>query len=121
MDKVEVREDVLRLKALISEPGSLRLRHEEEEFLTQLKELGYRLDEIEKKLEQSQSTVSYKRKKQIVSILRSGKKTATETGKIINISRTRASEYLNNLEREGVVASVRVGRKKYYALKGDQI
>ena len=121
MEKIEVREDVLRIKSLISELRNLKIRHEEEEFLTQLKELGFRLEELEKKLEQDQSSVSYKRKKQIVSVLRSGKKTASQTGKIIGISRTRASEYLNKLEREGLVTSARVGRKKFYSLKGDEL
>ncbi len=119
MEKIKVREDILRLKALISEPRNLRIRNEAEEYLRQLKELGYRIEQLEKQLAESQSHVSYKRRKQIVSILRSGKKTATETGKIMGISRTRASEYLNQLEKEGVVVSVKSGRKKYYYLKGD--
>jgi DNA-binding transcriptional ArsR family regulator len=119
MEKIKVREDVLRLKALISEPRNLRIRNEAEEYLTQLKELGYRLEQMEKQLADSQSHVCFKRKKQVVSILRSGKKTASETGKIMGISRTRASEYLNKLEKEGLVASTRSGRKKYYSLKGD--
>ena len=40
-------------------------------------------------------------------------------GKIMGISRTRASEYLNKLEKESVVISTKSGRKKYYSLKGD--
>ena len=119
MEKIKVREDVLRLKALISEPRNLRIRNEAEEYLTQLKELGYRLEQMEKQIADSQSQVCFKRKKQVVSILRSGKKTASEAGKIMGISRTRASEYLNKLEKEGVVISTKSGRKKYYSLKGD--
>ncbi|TRO61971.1 transcriptional regulator [Candidatus Bathyarchaeota archaeon] len=119
MEKIKVRDDILRLKALISEPRNLRIRNEAEEYLTQLKELGYRLEQLESQVADSQSHVCFKRKKQVVSILRSGKKTSSEAGKIMGISRTRASEYLNKLEKEGVVTSLKVGRKKYYSLKGD--
>lgn len=121
MEKIKVREDVLRLKALISEPRNLRIRNEAEEYLTQLRELGFRLEEIEKRLDEKESGVGFKRKKQMVSILRSGKKTSTEVGRVLGISRTRASEYLNKLEGEGIILSVRVDRKKYYSLKGDVI
>jgi len=119
MEKLRVREDVLRIKALISEPRNLKIRNDAEEYLTQLQELGFRIEELEKKLEEKESGVSYKRKKQIISILRSGKKTSTEAGRALGISRTRASEYLNKLESEGIIVSVRVDRKKYYSLKGD--
>ncbi|MBR9680866.1 MAG: helix-turn-helix transcriptional regulator [Candidatus Altiarchaeota archaeon] len=121
MEKLRVREDVLRLKALISEPRNLRVRNEAEEYLTQLQELGFRIEELEKRLESKDSGVSYKRKKQMVAILRSGKKTSTEIGRILKISRTRSSEYLNGLEKDGIVMSVRVDRKKYYSLKGESL
>ena len=120
MEKVKVRSDVLRLKALISEPRNLRVRNTEDEYIIQLKELGYRLEELEKKLEGSQSQVSLKRKTQIISIIKSGKKTSTEVGKLLKISRTRASEYLNSLEKEKIVVFERINRKKYYKLSGER-
>jgi cell division septum initiation protein DivIVA len=119
MDKVKVRSDVLQLKSLISEPRNLRIRDDQDEFLTQLKDLGYRIEELEKKLEGNQSAASLKRKKQVISILKSGRKTALEVGKVLKMSRTRASEYLNSLEKETLILSERVDRKKYYRLRSD--
>jgi DNA-binding transcriptional ArsR family regulator len=118
MDKVNVRSDVLRLKSLISEPRNLRVRDEQDEFLTQLKDMGYRIEELEKKLEDNQSAASMKRKKQVILILKAGRKTALEVGKVLKMSRTRASEYLNSLEKEKIIVSERVDRKKYYRLGG---
>ncbi len=120
MDKVKVRSDVLRLKALISEPRNIKVRNEADEFITQLKEMGYRLEELEKKLDGNQSTVSLKRKTQVLSILKSGKRTSTEVGRNLKISRTRASEYLNSLEKDGLIVSERIDRKKYYMLRGEK-
>ena len=120
MDKVKIREDILRIKSLISEPRNLRVQNQGDEFLTQLQELGYRLEELEKRLEESRSDTYVKRQKQIVSVLKSGRKTATEAGKALGISRTRASEYLKSLENDKLVLSERVGRKKYYFLRGDK-
>ena len=120
MDKVKVRSDVLRLKALISEPRNIKVRNEADEFLTQLKEMGYRLEELEKKLEGNHSAANLKRKNQMISILKSGKHTSTEVGKKLKISRTRASEYLNALEKDGIIVSERIDRKKYYMLRGEK-
>lgn len=119
MEKIKIREDILRIKALISEPRNLRVQNQADEFLTQLQELGYRLEEIEKKLDESKSDTCIKRQKQIIAILKSGRKTATEAGKALGISRTRSSEYLKELEKNKLVLSDRVGRKKYYFLRGD--
>ena len=119
MEKLKIREDILRIKSLISEPRNLRVQNQADEFLTQLQELGYRLEEIEKKLDSSKSDTSIKRQKQIISVLKSGRKTATEAGKVLGISRTRASEYLKELEKDNLGLSERDGRKKYYFLRGD--
>ena len=119
MGKIKIREDILRIKSLISEPRNLRVQNQADEFLTQLQEMGYRLEEIEKKLDASKSDTSIKRQKQIIAVLKSGQKTATDAGKLLGISRTRASEYLKELEKDNLVLSERVGRKKYYFLRGD--
>ena len=118
MRKIRVREDILRIKSLISEPRNLRVRDDLEELLTQLRDLGYRVEEIEKKLASKGSTVEARRRSQIISLLRSKSMTSQEVGKAMRISRTRASEYLNALEKEGVVVSKRIDRRKYYSLKG---
>ena len=118
MDKIKVRADVLRLKSLISEPRNLRIRNDADEFVTQLRELGYRLEELEKKIEANETSASLKRKKQIIMILKSGKKTSTEVGRILKISRTRSSEYLNALEKKEIIISERINRKKYYTIRG---
>ena len=118
MDKIRVREDVLRLKALISEPRNLRVRNDLEEFLSQLQDLGYRLEQLETQVSNKGSTIELKRKNQILSLLRSKDMTSVEIGKALKISRTRASEYLNSLEKEGILLSKRIDRKKYYMIKG---
>ena len=117
MEKIKVRADVLRLKSLISEPSRIRVRNDADEFVTQLRELGYRLEELEKRLEDNETSASLKRKKQIIMILKSGKKTSTEVGRILKISRTRSSEYLNALEKKKIIVSERIDRKKYYTIK----
>ena len=46
-----------------------------------------------------------------------GKLSSTDLGRILKLSRTRCSEYLNELVREGVLEYTTVRRKKFYELR----
>jgi Fic family protein len=46
-----------------------------------------------------------------------GKLSSTDLGRILKLSRTRCSEYLNELVREGVLTHTTVRRKKFYELR----
>ena len=115
--KVSVSEDLLKVKDLIGRASHIRVRNLREEILTQLKELGYRMNEIEKKIKKNESSVTLKRKKQIIFLLKEKKMTAGEVGKYLNLSRNRANEFLKALERDGIVSWIVRGRKKYFFIE----
>jgi len=120
VNKISIREDVLKVKSLIEEPGVIRVRSDLEEIMAQLRELGHAVEELRKKWEREEGSVSLKRKKQIIAVQKSREMTAEEVGGKLGISRTRATEYLKKLEREGIVKGRYVGRMKYYGLKGGE-
>jgi response regulator of citrate/malate metabolism len=56
-------------------------------------------------------------KELILNVLREKKRlTASQLGNLIGLSRTRCSEYLKELAREGKTEGVIIGREKYYRL-----
>jgi len=58
-------------------------------------------------------------KKTIESNIREhGKLTSYDLAQILNLSRTRCSEYLNEMERAGIIKGVRFRRKRYYEIPG---
>jgi len=59
-----------------------------------------------------------KKTKELIKILlkKHGKLTAQDLANLLNLSRTRCSEYLVEMEEAGEVKSVREGKKKYYFL-----
>jgi DNA-binding transcriptional regulator GbsR (MarR family) len=58
-------------------------------------------------------------KKTIESNIREhGKLTSYDLAQILSLSRTRCSEYLNEMERAGVIKGVTVRRKRYYEILG---
>jgi predicted transcriptional regulator len=64
-----------------------------------------------------ESTRKLKMKMEIKNALeRYGKMTASELSKIVNLSRTRCTEYLKEMERKGVVKGFTFKRKKYYEI-----
>ncbi len=68
--------------------------------------------------EKPESVRTIKVKNMIKSLLEQhGKLTAEELGKLINLSRTRCSEYLKDMERKGILKSSTVRRKRFYELK----
>ena len=120
MSHVKIREDILKVKSLIQEPGLVRVRSDMDELMSQLKELGHAVEDLRGKWESEKSTVSVKRENQVVAVLKDKAMTSTEIGKILGISRTRVTEYLKQLEKDNIVMGKLVRRKKYYSLvKGE--
>ena len=120
MGHVKIREDILKVKSLIQEPGLVRVRSDMDELMSQLKELGHAVEDLRGKWESEKSTVSVKRENQVVAVLKDKSMTSTEIGKILGISRTRVTEYLKQLEKDNIVMGKLVRRKKYYSLvKGE--
>lgn len=67
--------------------------------------------------EDTESIRKVKVKNMVKSLLgEHGKLTSSEMSKLLNLSRTRCSEYLKELERKGLAKGVKVRRKVYYEL-----
>ncbi len=115
--KILVSEDLLKVRNLIGAPRKIRVRDNREEVLTQLKELGYKIETIEKNKKRNKKSITPKRKKQILFILKDKKLTSRKVGKILGMSRSRANEYLKFMEEEGILVGEKKGRKKYYTIK----
>ena len=117
--KVKVKEDLLKIKDVIRRPVKARSYLEEaDQILSQLKDLTNKMEEIHSKvILNKESATKLKRKKQIIHLLRDSKGiTATELGNMLKLSRTRSSEYLKQLEEEGVAKGIQKGRKKIYKI-----
>jgi predicted ArsR family transcriptional regulator len=85
--------------------------------MTQLAELGYRIEKMEKKSKKMESNVNLKRKKQILFLLKEKSMTAADIGNTLKLSRNRANEYLKVMEKEGIIKGSIRERKKYYSLR----
>ncbi len=115
--KVFISEDLLTIRNLIGRPRRIRVRDSTEELLIQLKELGYRIEVLEKNKRESEKSITPKRKKQILFLLKNRKMVSEDVGRALGISRTRANEYLKFMEEEGILTSEKIGRKKFYMIK----
>lgn len=115
--KVIISEDLLKVKDMIGRPSRIKVRDSREEVLTQLKEMGYRIDVMERGKKEGEMSIAPKRKKQILFILKDRKMTSPEVGKALGLSRSRSNEYLKFMEEEGLLVGEKKGRKKLYALK----
>lgn len=117
--KIKVKEDLLKVKDVIRRPVKARsFREEADQILLQLKDLNKKMEEIHSKvILNKESATKLKRKKQIIHLLKeNGGSTAAEIGEKLKLSRTRCSEYLNELEEEGIARGFQKGRKKLYKL-----
>lgn len=99
-------------------------------FLTRIYDRLLEIEEKQKELESELSIIKRnlkiedigtpltKKTKELIKILlkKHGKLTAQDLANLLNLSRTRCSEYLVEMEEEGEVKSVREGKKKYYFL-----
>ena len=117
MGRVKISEDLLRIKDLVGRASQVRVRNVKDEVITQLKELGYRIEKIEKNAKKLESNVNLKRKKQIIFLLKEKSMTAADIGKALKLSRNRANEYLKSIEKEGIIKGSIIERKKYYSVK----
>jgi DNA-binding transcriptional ArsR family regulator len=93
-----------------------------EEVISLLKNLNRKIDGIRKILEKREKVKESQKiletKEKIISILKEHKSISpSELSKLIGLSRTRCNEYLKKLENEGLLKSIRVGKKKVYRLK----
>lgn len=85
------------------------LRHDRMKEFVEMKEFNPN--------ETSDSIRKIKMKTMIKSLLGEHKKlTASELSKLINLSRTRCSEYLKEMERKGLVTGTNVRRQRFYEL-----
>ena len=116
MGKVKVSEDILKIKDLIGKPRKVGVRDIKEEILTQLKELGHRVEVLEKRLKEKESVATLRRKKQIIFLLRRGPATASDLAQKLSLSRTRINQYLKRMEKEGIVKGELKGKKKFYKI-----
>ena len=117
MGKVKISEDLLRIKDLVGRAGQPRVRNVKDEVVTQLKELGYRIEKIEKNSKKLESSVNLKRKKQMIFLLKEKPMSAADVGKALKLSRNRANEYLKAMEKEGIIKGSIRERKKYYSVR----
>lgn len=117
--RVSIKEDLLKIKDIIKKPGKSRSYIEEaDQILFQLRDLNAKADRILENIQgMRNSPVRLKRKKQIISIIKDRNRvSASELANLLKLSRTRCTEYLVELEREGIVQGVTDRRIKYYML-----
>jgi DNA-binding transcriptional regulator GbsR (MarR family) len=96
------------------------IRERLDEISQKLSNLHERIDIIEgKKIERSEDGIKKSRIKKIIedNLREHGKLTSYDLGQILNLSRTRCSEYLNEMERAGTIKGVTIRRKRYYEIK----
>jgi Fic family protein len=90
-----------------------------------LDDIVMRLTNIERLIEEKgisrvkqPTSVTNKTKELIKLILqKQGELTPIQLSKLIGLSRTRCNEYLKDMEREGIVTSRKIGRRKVYKLR----
>ncbi len=116
-DKIIISEDLLKIKDMIGRPSKIKVRDSREEVVTQLKELGYRIEVMERGKKEEDVSIAPKRKKQILFLLKDRKLTSPEVGKALGLSRSRSNEYLKFMEEEGLLLGEKKGRKKLYTLR----
>lgn len=115
-----MKEDLLKIKSIIiRKPVKVSPSTADGEFSNQLSELSQKVDKIinilKPKLQDSQKKL--KTKKEIISILNMQRSiTSSQLSKLIGLSRTRCNEYLKEMEKNGIVTGMFVGRKRVYKL-----
>ena len=117
MGRVKISEDLLKVKDLIGRIPKIRMRNVKEEVVIQLQELGYRIDNLEKMFKKGETRVGMKRKKEILFLLKGRDMTPSEVGKTLNLSRTRANEYLKLLEKDQFIEGKFKGKRRFYSIK----
>ncbi|HJW96766.1 MAG TPA: helix-turn-helix domain-containing protein [archaeon] len=91
-----------------------------EEISQKVSHLHERIDGLEgKKPEGKEDGVKKSKIKKVIeaNLREHGKLTSYDLAQILSLSRTRCSEYLNEMERAGTVKGVRLKRKRYYEIR----
>ncbi len=118
-EDVKVGKDLLKIKDQIRRPVKRKDRKSQmAQIESQLSELTEKIEEIRDNISGNGSShTKLKKKKEIIYLLKNeGKVTATDLSDMIDLSRTRCSEYLNEMRKEGILRSKKDGKKKYYEL-----
>ena len=118
-EDVKVGKDLLKIKDQIRRPVKRKDRKSQmAQIESQLSELTEKIEEIRDNISGNGSSYTkLKKKKEIIYILKNeGEVTTTELSDMIDLSRTRSSEYLNEMRKEGILKAKKSGKKKYYKL-----
>ncbi|MFB6216650.1 MAG: winged helix-turn-helix domain-containing protein [Candidatus Aenigmatarchaeota archaeon] len=118
-ESVEVDRDLLKIRNQVRSPVKTRSHDDEiDQIASQLESLGEKVDEIRENISDGGNThTKLKKKKEIIYLLKKEKRiTTSELSEKLELSRTRCSEYLNEMKKEGVLTSKKDGRTKYYEL-----
>ncbi len=85
-----------------------------------LSHLHERMDTMEGKSRKADDGVKKTRIKRTIeeNLRQHGKLTSYDLAQILSLSRTRCSEYLNEMERAGLIKGVTFKRKRYYEIAG---
>lgn len=118
-ENLDMDKDLLKIKNQVRKPVK-KISHESEveQIASQLRDLTEKVDEIRENLgEGKNSHTKLKKKKEIIYVLKSSDRINTsKLSEKVDLSRTRCSEYLNEMKKEGIVKSEKDGRTKYYRL-----
>ena len=91
-----------------------------EEISQKVSHLHERIDSMEgRKPEGKEDGVKKSKIKKIIetNLKEHGKLTSYDLAQILSLSRTRCSEYLNEMERAGIIKGVTIKRKRYYEVR----
>jgi len=122
----EEREKILREKIreiVAEELINSGIQNRIDEIFREMKKVDKKVEELKSSLlplsrSKSDSIRRLKMKRMIIELLNKHKRmTASDLSVRLNLSRTRCSEYLTELERTGIARGVVVSRQKFYELR----
>ena len=93
-----------------------------EEISQKVTHLHERIESLEGRKPKSQVTEDGIKKAKIKKVIEAnlrehGKLTSYDLSQILDLSRTRCSEYLNEMERAGIIKGITIRRKRYYEIR----
>src|SRR4030042_1558673 len=99
------------------------IKERRDEMSQKISHLHERIDTIEgRKAGRKEDGAKKSRMKKIIedNLREHGKLTSYDLAQVLSLSRTRCSEYLNEMERAGVIKGVTFKRKRFYEIVGKQ-